>query len=121
MTIGNIGGVNYYNYSRINSVSPVEEDAQVKKIEKVENSDQNDSRLAVTDDNRKLLDTKKVVDFAVNGDMNTNRELIGSEADIEGLDIKKAISDMQKDSIIQEYQFFVQDPESLDGTVIKKN
>ena len=34
-------------------------------------------------------------------------ELKGAESDIKSLDMEKAISDMQKDQILQQYQFFV--------------
>ena len=37
-------------------------------------------------------------------------EMKGVDSDIKSLDVEKAISDMQKDSVIQQYQFFVKDP-----------
>lgn len=50
---------------------------------------------------------------------------IGKDSDIMKLDMEKAISDMQKDSIIKDYQYFVGNSqnrisESADGTVIAK-
>lgn len=37
----------------------------------------------------------------------TSYELIGSESEIAGLDVEQAISDMKKDQVLQQYQFFV--------------
>lgn len=52
---------------------------------------------------------------------------IGKDSDIEQLDMQKAISDMQKDSILQQYQYFVGSSQNLmtenifdDGIVIPK-
>ena len=33
----------------------------------------------------------------------------GSESDIHSLDVEKALSDMHKDQVLQQYQFFVGD------------
>ena len=51
---------------------------------------------------------------------------IGKDSDIHSLDMEKAIDDMKKDSILQQYQYFVGNSrnlytnESADGTVIQK-
>lgn len=34
-------------------------------------------------------------------------EMKGSESDIHSLDVEKALSDMHKDQVLQQYQFFV--------------
>lgn len=52
-------------------------------------------------------------------------DYLGQDSDIRSLDIRKAISDMQKDQIIQQYNFFVGSAKNLmennpDGTVIAK-
>ena len=71
-----------------------------------------------TNDN-KLLSSDRVIDLAVTKDMNKDKSLIGSESSLETLDVKKAISDMQRDKIIMEYQTFVSNPETDDGFVKK--
>lgn len=38
---------------------------------------------------------------------------IGRDSDIHGLDIQKAISDMKKDQVLQQYQYFVGSSETL--------
>lgn len=52
---------------------------------------------------------------------------IGRDSDIEQLDMQKAISDMKKDSVLQQYQYFVGSSQDLltgsaseDGMVIPK-
>lgn len=49
---------------------------------------------------------------------------IGKDSSIESLDVKKAVSDMQKDSVLQQYQTFVGGSDmvlsSEDGMVIRK-
>ena len=51
-------------------------------------------------------------------------EMKGRESDINSLDIQKAVSDMQKDQALMQYQYFVGDSnpfvQSEDGIVIQK-
>lgn len=51
-------------------------------------------------------------------------DYIGSESKLDNLDVRKAISDMQKDAVLQEYQYFVGNAKSLinteDGIVLRK-
>lgn len=51
---------------------------------------------------------------------------IGKDSDIYSLDVEKAIDDMKKDQVLQQYQYFVGSSRNLyavegaDGTVIQK-
>lgn len=51
-------------------------------------------------------------------------DYLGSESGLMNLDVQKAVSDMRKDSILQEYQYFVGASPSFinteDGTVFRK-
>ena len=52
-------------------------------------------------------------------------DYLGSESSLSGLDMQKAISDMKRDSVLQEYQYFVGNSQNLfanpaDGIVIPK-
>lgn len=67
------------------------------------------------DSDNRLLSPDKIIDLAVNKD----KSLIGSESNLETLDVKKAISDMQRDKILMEYQTFVSNPGQEDGFVKK--
>ena len=71
-----------------------------------------------TNDN-KLLTSDRVIELAVTKDMNKDKSLIGSESNLETLDVKKAISDMQRDKIIMEYQTFISNP-ATDDVFVKK-
>ncbi len=58
---------------------------------------------------------------------NEQFDFVGRDSDIESLDVQKAVSDMKKDSIIQQYNYFVGDAFSSfgaqgneDGIVIQK-
>ena len=71
-----------------------------------------------TNDNKHLT-SDRVIELAVTKDMNKDKSLIGSESNLETLDVKKAISDMQRDKIIMEYQTFISNPATDDGFVKK--
>ncbi|MDD6306832.1 MAG: hypothetical protein PUA75_07780 [Clostridiales bacterium] len=63
-------------------------------------------------------------DFARRYQPEASYELKGSESDIKSLDVEKAISDMRKDQVLQQYQFFVgesQAQEILAATREKEN
>lgn len=50
---------------------------------------------------------------------------IGRDSDIQSLDVQKAVSDMRKDSVLQQYQYFVGSARNLmarsaDGAVVAK-
>lgn len=51
-------------------------------------------------------------------------DYLGKESSLDNLDMRKAISDMQKDAVLQEYQYFVGSAKSLinteDGIVLMK-
>ena len=55
---------------------------------------------------------------------NDDFSYIGRDKDVENLDIRKAISDMKQDSILQEYTYFVGDSKNIfqseDGKVFMK-
>ena len=100
------------NNNEINETSKnTSSDASLNK------SDEENQKYSTNDN--KLLSSDRVIDLAVTKDMNKDKSLIGSESSLETLDVKKAISDMQRDKIIMEYQTFVSNPETDDGFVKK--
>lgn len=80
-------------------------------------SDEENQKYSTNDN--KLLTSDQVIELAVTKDMNKDKSLIGSESNLETLDVKKAISDMQRDKIIMEYQTFISNPATDDGFVKK--
>lgn len=66
-----------------------------------------------------------VKEISLSFNRNEDYGYIGSDSDIESLDMQKAISDMQKDKVLQQYQYFVGESQNLqsageDGIVIVK-
>lgn len=51
-------------------------------------------------------------DFASQYRPGVSHELKGADSDIKSLDVEKAVSDMKKDSVLQRYQYFVQNKQS---------
>ncbi|MBE5852349.1 MAG: hypothetical protein E7299_05270 [Lachnospiraceae bacterium] len=49
----------------------------------------------------------KLEDISLSFRQNDDYGYIGKDSNLENLDMQKAISDMQKDSILQDYQYFV--------------
>ncbi|MCR4756033.1 MAG: hypothetical protein K5868_11020 [Lachnospiraceae bacterium] len=94
-------------------VTPVEEVKEAVQSPKIEIEEINKAPRS-TDPNSVSLEFNKGNDYSY----------IGSTKNIEKLDVAKAISDMQQDSILQEYNYFVGSGANVfsseDGTVIAK-
>lgn len=52
-------------------------------------------------------------DYAQNYRADETHELKGRDSDLASLDMQKAISDLDKDQVLQQYQFFVGDKDSV--------
>lgn len=65
-------------------------------------------------------DINKEIDFALQSKLKTDRVLIGSNSDLQTLDIAKEMSGYKRDSVLQEYSYFINDINPEDGFVIKK-
>lgn len=76
---------------------------------------------------RKAHSTIKPSDFSMSFLKNNDFGNLSSESSLGSSDIQKAISDMRKDSVLQEYQYFVGSSQNMiqyaseDGTVIQKS
>lgn len=76
---------------------------------------------------RRPVEPVELEDISVKFNRNDTYDYIGKDSSPESLDVQKAVSDMQKDSILSQYQFFVGaevQPDTIfqngDGTVIRK-
>ena len=121
-----INGINPYNFTssmRINDIPRVDagelsqkNDASVKETQKPEVSIEplQDNRPKSIDPNSISLTANKQESF----------DYIGSEKDIHRLDMEKAISQMQQDTVLQGYNYFVGNASNVynseDGMVISK-
>ena len=54
-------------------------------------------------------------DYAQNYRADETHELKGKDCDLASLDMQKAISDLDKDQVLQQYQFFVGDKDSVNA------
>lgn len=127
--------MNVMNYLDYNSVSDIRNrlisqtaDGAVYKKENNVHSSPSENNINIdnigssvdTGVRQNIISTDKIIGIAVNKDMKVDKELIGSKANIEDLDITKVISSAKKDSLLNEYKSFVQNPVSEDGIVIKR-
>ena len=117
MIISSINVSDIYDYNKVSSVS-----SELSHTDIPEKSTQSPTALASDIEeysSQKILPIKEVTDFAIEK-LSIDKELIGSESDINGLDVQKEVSDMQKDSILQQYQYFVGNISTEDGMVIRR-
>ena len=67
--------------------------------------------------NADLRSVHTSLDYAKTYDSNASYELKGADSDISTLDVAKAVSDLDKDKVLQQYQHFVG---SADGMVMQQ-
>ena len=116
----------YYRASEIPNVS-VEE---VKKSQKMQEAEKETPvQPYSSQEMQPIQDTRLRMADLENISLTFNKEesydYIGSESGLANLDVQKAVSDMRKDSVLQEYQYFVGSAQALlretqDGIVIPK-
>ena len=79
------------------------------------------SKPLQTDTHKGITDLE---DISLTFQKDDNFDQIGSESGLANLDVQKAISDMRRDQVLQEYQYFVGSSQGLfsseDGLVIPK-
>ncbi len=130
-----IGGINDYssilaNY-RVPSIPQVDIE-QVKKQQENAALSQDftpviSSPIVEEPRSREQVSQTNLEDISLSFNLAEDYSYIGSESDIAALDIEKAISDMKKDQILHQYQYFVgssaeltQTEGNADGKVIIK-
>lgn len=116
----------YYTKAyEIPSVTPEE----VRRQEEQASADRVQEQQSPTPAHETVADTRTKAADLENVSLTFHKEetfdYIGSESSLVGLDMQKAISDMKKDSILQEYQYFVGSAQNFfmnpaDGIVLKK-
>ena len=121
----------YNNYKVVDipsvNIEATGKDEEVKKIENNASALMQApvlDRPEVPDTRSKMADLDNI---SLNFNAGDDYSYIGSDFEIEKLDIQKAISDMKKDKILEDYQFFVGDKDGMkntldneDGTVFLK-
>lgn len=106
----NISGIRpfagYYDYNTIKTAALNNE--TVEQAAKTEEKPQQTEAPAVeAQQDARKNQTFGAYDYAQLYRPTENRDYKGVDSDIKSLDMEKAISDMQKDQVLQQYQFFV--------------
>lgn len=123
-------GIGYNNYNRIQT--RLYEDEASRRLN-AQNEEQNIQKNAQeAQQSSPLMDLRlddirprenaSIEDISLSLNQNQGFDMKGRESELASLDIQKAVSDMQKDQVLQQYQFFVGDNGiGQDGIVIQKN
>ncbi len=142
MAINGLGYGGFYSSYRVTDIPQVDVET-VKKQEEQKLNEQlgvsTEAQSAVSapagveakEDNPAIADNRSRIanleDISLNFNQGEDYSYIGSESEIGDLDMQKAISDMRKDKILEDYQYFVgsaQDVQSAfandDGKVFLK-
>lgn len=89
------------------STKKVEQHSALKQSEQKPQESQTSETLQPEKKGSTEKERENALKFALESTKKAEYSLVGADSDIASLDVQKAISDMQKDSILQEYQYFV--------------
>lgn len=108
----NISGIHpysgIYDYNSIKSNAIATQPVQsVPAVQEVAQQEQQSSNISADAGSSGGQQTFGVFDFAQQYQSDTTFQLKGADSDVRDLDMNQAISDMQKDQVLQQYQFFV--------------
>ena len=122
--IDNYQAFDYSAYNRVNDASVrKQEEQQLPKAQETKEtaSPAKDFDLRLSDIRPRQNASLEDIKLSLNEP--NGFEMKGRESDIEALDMEKAVSDMQKDQALMQYQYFVGEQNimgSEDGIVIPK-
>lgn len=99
-----------YNSIKINKVrsqqiQEAKESSQIPVTNTAEPKDNGDARQIP----KVQQEDQGIVDFNARYQPDASYELKGIDSDLSKLDVEKALSDLKKDQVLQQYQFFVGD------------
>ncbi len=120
-----IGGISdysnlFYNY-KVPEIPAVDLERLTKKTEAISESDSvaintqpvsQDIDLTIEEVQPKR-EMAKISDISLTFNTGEDYGYIGRDSDINSLDMKKAISGMKKDQVLQQYQYFVGDAQKM--------
>ncbi len=127
--LGQYGG--FYNNFKTNSIPAADadivkvQDEQAIEAEKNLQGRQNDSAaLSTTGIEEKRSRVARLEDVSLTFNTGDTFDYIGNDSEIRNLDLQKAVSDMKKDQILEEYQYFYGSSNNIsqseDGLVMQK-
>ena len=118
--------INNYRIPSIPSVSVDEVKRQDEELKKLASSPALESTLQDAASSAKPRNDAALEDISITFNKGDDYGYIGKDSDIYSLDVENAISDMQKDNVLKQYQFFVGNTgtgalvDNADGVVIPK-
>lgn len=125
-----IGGVSDYSSILKNYKIPVVPDMGLAEVQGRESTVREDAPSAVTprDDSFEAAERKDAAleEISITFNRQESFEYIGKDRDVRALDVEKAIDEMEKDRVLQQYQYFVGSSRNLygaedaEGMVIRK-
>ena len=96
------------NYNSIRRLEPLQAGSTASANAAQENGQQSRSAEAESSYAKPKQPEKQMsFDYAGQYDPKAEYELKGTDSDLMSLDVEKAISDMKRDQVLQQYQFFV--------------
>ncbi|MCF0131859.1 MAG: hypothetical protein HUJ71_09005 [Pseudobutyrivibrio sp.] len=106
----NISGIRpsigFYDYNSIRPVQrPQESVPEIKPVEQVEHKKPQITEEEISQAREKQ--TFGAYDYATTYNPDETFEMKGADSDINSLDVEKAVNDMQKDSMLRQYQYFI--------------
>lgn len=121
MTIGSIGQsyAGLYNVHNQISIPQVDEDT-VRKQDAERTEAAGEQSYVKKEPERVQVANVKLEDVSLQFNKSDSFDYIGKDKDINQLDIEKAVSDMRKDQMLEQYQFFV-DTKDTDGILLNNN
>ncbi|MCR5467902.1 MAG: hypothetical protein K6F37_02985 [Lachnospiraceae bacterium] len=110
-------GSGFYEYSIARNSEMRSQQVQLSKNAEniaVEDKSQDNAQMniAVSVDSRSPEQSFTSLDYASQYQPDKTYEMKGADSDLVSLDMERAVSDMQKDQLIQQYQFFVGEAET---------
>jgi hypothetical protein len=108
-----------YDYNSIKKAEPLS--YPVQAITKVDatagNSTHEQPKLSVSSEEAEKSQRFTAADYASQYQSDATYDGKGADSDIHSLDMTRAISDMQKDQVLQQYQFFIGESQAQGSTV----
>lgn len=118
--------LNTYNYNRINEAAQRKVEERSLNEQRIADEKPEKNGAAGIDlrlDDIRPRQNASLEDISLSLNEPNGFEMKGRESDLQALDIEKAVSDMQKDQALMQYQYFVGDTNTMnfeDGIVIAK-
>lgn len=115
----------YRNAYEISKTAPDEKDFKTSDLQSEQDKKPQveEASLAVQEEDTRSK-TADLSNLSLTFHKEETFDYIGSESKLADLDVQKAVSDMKKDSILQEYQYFVGNSRNVlemeDGIVFQK-